>query len=99
MATLAVVGLFGVVTRFEPSVLRATVMAAIAVTAWMLGRPVSGLRTLALAVTALVLVDPMLVGVLGFQLSVAASAGILVLARPLADHLPGPRLARGGRWA
>ncbi len=91
LATLAVVGLFGVMTRFEPSVLRASAMAAIAVTAWMLGRPVSGIRALALAVTALVLVDPMLVGVLGFQLSVAASAGILLLARPLADHLPGPR--------
>src|SRR6185436_6504055 len=41
LATLAVVGLFGVVTRFEPSVLRATVMAAVAVTAWMTGRPIS----------------------------------------------------------
>ncbi|MGZ4683272.1 MAG: ComEC/Rec2 family competence protein, partial [Acidimicrobiales bacterium] len=90
LATLAVVGLFGVITRFEPSVLRASAMAAIVVTAWMLGRPVSGIRTLALAVVGLVLVDPMLVGVLGFQLSVAASAGILVLARPLTDHLPVP---------
>ena len=91
-ATLAVIGLFGVMTRFEPSVLRASVMASVAVTAWMLGRPVTGLRTLALAVTALVLADPMLVGVFGFQLSVAASGGILLLAEPLARHLPVPRL-------
>ena len=90
LATLAVVGFFAMMTRFEPSVLRATAMAAIAVTAWMLGRPASGVRMLAWAVTGLVLVDPMLVGITGFQLSVAATAGVLVLARPLADHLPLP---------
>ena len=89
--TLAVLGLFAVMTRFEPSVLRATVMAALAVTAWALGRPVTGIRILALCVTGLVLADPLLVGVLGFRLSVAASAGILVLARPLTAALPLPR--------
>jgi competence protein ComEC len=91
LATLGLVGLFGAMTRFEPSVMRASAMAAVAVTAWMVGRPVTGLRTLALGVGAVVLVDPMLVGVLGFQLSVAASAGILVLAGPLSRHLPVPR--------
>ena len=91
VVTLAVLGLFAVMTRFEPSVLRATVMAALAVTAWALGRPIAGIRILALCVTALVLVDPLLVGLLGFRLSVAAAAGILVLARRLADTLPLPR--------
>ncbi len=90
LATVAVLIVFAALTRFEPSVLRATAMALIAVTAWSLGRPASGLRILGLAVTALVLIDPMLVGVAGFQLSVAASAGIIVAARPLADQLPLP---------
>ncbi len=45
---------------------------------------------LALAVAGLVLIDPLLVHSLGFRLSVAASAGILLLARPLADALPLP---------
>ncbi len=92
MATMAVLVLFAAMTRFEPSVLRATAMAMIAVTAWTLGRPASGLRVLALAVTAVILVDPMLVGVAGFQLSVAAAAGIILLARPLGRHLPLPPL-------
>jgi hypothetical protein len=40
----------------------------------------------------LVLVDPLLVHALGFRLSVAASAGILLLAPTLRNHLPGPVL-------
>ena len=71
--------------------LRAEAMAALALLSSTLGRPVSGLRILALAVTGLLLVDPLLVGSLGFLLSVGASAGILLLATPLAALLPGPR--------
>jgi len=83
--------LFGVLTRWEPSVLRAEAMAGLALLSGTLGRPASGVRILALAVTGLLLVDPLLVGSVGFLLSVGASAGILVLARPLATLLPGPR--------
>lgn len=89
-ATVAVIAFFALVTRFEPSVLRAGAMAALAATAFAIGRPASGLRLLALAASALVLVDPLLVGSVGFQLSVAASAGILVLGPPLRRALPGP---------
>jgi competence protein ComEC len=91
-ATIAILALFAAVTRFEPSVLRATAMAMIAVTAWTLGRPASGVRVLALAVTVVLLADPLLVGVAGFQLSVAAAAGIVTLASPLRRHLPLPRM-------
>ncbi|MEI7591697.1 MAG: ComEC/Rec2 family competence protein [Actinomycetes bacterium] len=91
VGTLAVVGFFALMTRFEPSVLRATAMAAIAVVAWSFGRTASSVRVLALAVTAVLLLDPLIVGVLGFQLSVAASAAILVFAKPIAEHLPVPR--------
>jgi competence protein ComEC len=90
VALLAVLGGFALLTRFEPSVLRATAMAAVATVAAVSGRPVSGVRTLALAVAGVVLVDPLLVHSLGFGLSVAASAGILLLARPLLEVLPGP---------
>ena len=89
--TVVVLALFATMTRFEPSVLRATVMAGLTITAWGLGRPVTGIRVLALCITGLLLADPLLVGVVGFRLSVAASLGILVLARPLADALPLPR--------
>lgn len=92
--TLAVIGFFALVTRFEPSVLRASAMAAVAVTASTLGRDASSIRLLALAVTALVLVDPFLVWSVGFQLSAAACIGIALLSGPLARVLPGPRVLR-----
>ena len=90
-ATLAVIGFFALVTRFEPSVLRASAMAALAVTASTLGRDASRARLLALAVAGLVLIDPFLVAVVGFQLSVAACVGIVVLSPAIARVVPGPR--------
>jgi competence protein ComEC len=89
-ATLLVLAAFAVVVRFEPSVLRAGVMAGIATTAAALGRPADGIRVLALAVAGLVLVDPLLVRSLGFGLSVSASAAILLLSPRLQARLPGP---------
>jgi competence protein ComEC len=93
-ATLALLALLVAVTRAEPSVLRATAMAGVVALAAAMGRAASAPRVLALAVTALVLVDPLLVHALGFQLSVAASAGIVVLARPIAARLPLPGALR-----
>ena len=90
VAALVVIGFFATVTRFEPSVLRASAMAGLAAVAQASGRPASGLRLLSLAIAGLVLVDPFLVWSIGFRLSVGASLGILLLARPIADRCPGP---------
>ncbi len=91
LLTVMLLGWFAALTRFEPSVLRATVMAGLAATAFGLGRVASPLRLLALAVTALVIVDPFLVWSPGFWLSVSATTGIVLFARRLAAGLPGPR--------
>jgi competence protein ComEC len=91
---LAVLVVFCAMARFEPSVLRAGAMAGLALVAAFLGRPAPGLRVLALAVTGLVLIDPFLTHSLGFGLSCGASAGILLLSRPISGRLPGPRLVR-----
>lgn len=88
---LTVIAVFAMMTRFEPSVLRASVMAAIAAVAAVLGRPTGSVRILGLTVTGLILLDPFLVDSLAFRLSVAASGGILLLAGPIARRLPGPR--------
>lgn len=90
VVVLGLLGLFVVLTRAEPSVVRASGMALVATAGTTFGRPVAGVRLLALAVAGLVAVDPMLVDALGFRLSVAATAGILLLAGPLAATLPGP---------
>jgi competence protein ComEC len=73
---------FAVVTRWEPSVLRASAMAAAVLGARLVGWHVSALRALSLAVTTLVVVTGSIVHDVGFQLSVAATAGI-VLGAPL----------------
>ena len=91
-ATFVVIMFFALVTRFEPSVLRASAMAAVAVTSATAGREASSIRLLALAVTGLVLVDPFLVHSVGFQLSVGACIGIALLSPGLARVLPGPRV-------
>jgi competence protein ComEC len=94
LATLGVIAMFGLMTRFEPSVLRAAAMAATATTITTLGTPVSRLRIIALAVTALLVVDPLLIRSVGFQLSTAAAVAIVLLAPPLAGALPGPPALR-----
>lgn len=81
---------FAVLTRGEPSVLRACTLATLAVGAHAVGRRASAARLLALAVIVLVLVDPLLVRSVGFQLSVAATTAIVAGARPLSRLLWGP---------
>jgi len=85
---------FVTLIRFEASVLRAAVMAGAGVGAAVLGDPVDGRRALSLSVLLLVLIDPFLVRVLAFQLSVAATAGIVWGSGPLAARLPGPAVVR-----
>ena len=92
--TIAVLALFAVVTRFEPSVIRATLMAGLAATATARGRPTSGLRILSLATVLSLVLDPLLIGRAGFQLSVLATAGILIASPAIARKLRGPKALR-----
>lgn len=92
VVTVGLLGWFALVTRLEPSVIRAVAMAAVATTAAVSGRFATGVRVLSVAVIGIVLVDPLLVWSLGFRLSVAASFALVTLARPLARNFPGPRL-------
>jgi competence protein ComEC len=83
----AVVGLLGlpiyaVATRFEPSVMRASAMAGLALMGRLVGVVLEAWQLLALAVTVLLVLDPSLATSPGFGLSVAATGGVLI----------------GGRW-
>ncbi len=82
------VAAFALVTRYEPSVLRAGVAALFLLAGLALRRAPGGRRALCLAATVLLLVTPRLALTAGFVLSVAATAGILWLAAPLATRLP-----------
>jgi competence protein ComEC len=84
---VAGVGFFALVTRWEPSVLRASAMAGLALAGSFAGRPRSSAPLLGGAVLLLLVGDPWLARSVGFQLSVAATAGIVALAGPLASRL------------
>ena len=82
----AIVGLlalpvYAAATRFEPSVMRASVMAALALGGRLLGVVLHPWQLLPLAVGLLIVLDPALTDSLGFQMSVAATAGVMVGAR------------------
>ena len=78
---------FVVLTGAEPSVLRAGVMAGFALVGTLLGRPRSTATLLGAAVLVLLVQNPDLVWSVGFQLSIAATAGMVALAGPLSDRL------------
>ncbi|MFB2582113.1 ComEC/Rec2 family competence protein [Herbiconiux sp. P15] len=75
--------LFVVLVTPEPSVLRAATMAVIVLVALALGRPAAGIPPLCLSVVVLLALDPWLARSAGFALSVLATAGLLLLTRPL----------------
>ncbi len=69
--------IFAVVTRWESSVMRASVMAAVPLVGGWIGVPVDPWMALGTAVTFLILMSGQLIGEVGFQLSVLATAGVL----------------------
>lgn len=82
-ASVSVLGAFVVLVTPQASVVRAAAMAVIVLLAMAGGRPVRGVPVLSLAVLVLLVGDPWLSRDYGFALSVLATGGLLVLARPL----------------
>ena len=97
---LLAVAVFAVATRWEPSVLRACLMAALVLAGRVAGIPVDSWAALGWSASLGLLVSPELAGDLGFQLSVLATGGILAGSDLLPARLPnwlrrslGPSLA------
>lgn len=85
---LVVVVWFVLLARPQPSVLRAAVMGALALVAVGAAGRLQAARTLMAAAVILLLVDPWLARSWGFALSVAATAGLVFLARRWSARLP-----------
>ncbi|MFV0425432.1 MAG: ComEC/Rec2 family competence protein [Beutenbergiaceae bacterium] len=84
-ATLVLAGLVALVHP-EASVLRAAAMGLVLILGLLLARPRAALPALWFTVIALLALDPWLARSYGFALSVSATAGLLLLARPLAQR-------------
>ncbi|MHC9044325.1 ComEC/Rec2 family competence protein [Microbacterium saperdae] len=86
LAAVALSGFVILVTP-EPSVIRAAVLAGIAMVTVLIGRPRAGAGMLALGVTGILIADPWLAATPGFALSAAASAALILFAPPLGRGL------------
>ena len=94
VVALAALTAFVILVGPQPSVLRASALAAIVFLAFAFGRRSSGLTALAIAVTVLLLTAPYLAAELGFALSVSACVGLIVFAfrwARLLEHRGWPR--------
>lgn len=86
-ATIGILGWFVLLTRVEPSVLRAATMAALAALGFARGLKVSATNLLAFAAGVLLVIDPMLAWSVGFLMSVGATTGLIAVAPYLSLQL------------
>lgn len=105
--TIAVIIAYTVLVGAGASVVRAAIMGSLGVIAQRLGRRSAGLNTLALAAVGMTLVNPLTLWDVGFQLSAAATLGLILYAEPfenalnrwLARRFPAERAASLARLA
>jgi competence protein ComEC len=90
-AAILLVLLYAVFVGASPSVLRAAVMATLMLGATLAGRPGSALGAVTLAAAVLVVWQPLVVEDVAFQLSFAATLGIILASKRMQDLLK-PRL-------
>ncbi|MBI2268519.1 MAG: ComEC/Rec2 family competence protein [Candidatus Blackburnbacteria bacterium] len=79
--SLAAIWLYVVLVGFQPPIVRAAIMGTIAYLAQALGRDFDGVRALFISAAVLLLVNPLWLFDIGFQLSFAATAGIIGLSQ------------------
>jgi competence protein ComEC len=96
---LALIALYVAVTGAGPSIQRAGVMGGAGVVAALAGRPRSRWYAVLLAAVVTLGVNPRTTGDPGWQLSFAAVAGIVLLARPIREAILVFAGARRGRLA
>jgi competence protein ComEC len=89
--TLFLLGWFVVVTRAEPSVLRAAMMAAMSAVAFARGRDLSARNALLYSVVVLLIVDPLLAFSIGMWMSSLATCGLIFVSPRLKRFLRGPK--------
>jgi competence protein ComEC len=85
---LLAIAVFVVATRWQPSVIRASLMAGLVLTGRVVGIPIDAWSALGVAGSLALLISPELASNLGFQLSVLATAGIMLGFDPFPPSVP-----------
>lgn len=84
---LPLLGLFAAVAGFTPSVVRACIMVGLMILATAINREYDGPTELGFAALVMLVVNPMVITSVGFQLSVASVAGIFLFNPPIREWL------------
>ncbi|MDY6847451.1 MAG: ComEC/Rec2 family competence protein [Chloroflexota bacterium] len=86
-AVAAILGILGyaIMVGAEAAVVRAAIIGALGVLGGMFGRRQNGLNSLGLAAMGMLLFEPNILWDIGFQLSVAATLGLILYAQPLEE--------------
>ena len=92
LVALPLVAGYVLISGAGPAAIRSAFMAGAALLAATGSRRTDPIPMLALAAALMLALGPQLIGDPGFQLSFLGTAGILLLAAPIAARLPGPRL-------
>ena len=94
LAVLAAICAYTLLAGATPSVVRAAVMAGVCLLARESGRKGGAATALGLAAWSMVLLEPSVASDVGYQLSVASTAGLLAWSRPWSEALT----RRAPRW-
>jgi competence protein ComEC len=86
-ALAAVLGIsaYTILVGANAAVVRAAIMGGLSIFARQVGRRQDGLNTLAITAAVMALFNPMILGDIGFQLSVAATLGLILYAEAFSD--------------
>ncbi len=91
---IGVISGYTILVGADPAVVRAAIMGALGAFGGMFGRRQNGLNSLGLAALAMMLLNPNIPWDVGFQLSIAATLGLVLYAQPLENRF----LRFAGRW-
>lgn len=92
--TIVLIGFYAVMVGGDAAVVRAAIMGGLALLAALIGRRQTGLNTLAIVAAVMAFMNPNLLWDVAFQLSFAATLGLLIYAEPLYKWF----LEKAGRW-
>lgn len=85
---------YAILTGLTPSVIRACLMASLALIAILVRRKADGWNIIGLALLVMIFINPYYLWDVGFQLSFAVTAGLILFVSPLYKMLPLPAKAR-----
>ncbi|NLN69640.1 MAG: ComEC family competence protein, partial [Chloroflexi bacterium] len=86
LAAVSAISIYAIFVGGDAAVVRAAIMGALGVMGGMFGRRQNGLNSLGLAALGMALIDPNIAWDIGFQLSMAATLGLVLYAQPLEER-------------